>query len=81
MPSNIRYLKYVFLGVLAALCIGIVAYDVLYGIPKKKCDDAHNWWSWQDRKCYAPVYLPTLTGRKAGEPSTIDWHTGKTAKK
>jgi hypothetical protein len=82
MPSNIGYLKYLFLGLMLVACIGIVGYDVLYGIPKKKCDEAHHWWSWSDRKCYTPVYLPTLTHRDPADgTATIDWHAGKPAAK
>jgi hypothetical protein len=77
MPSNIGYLKYFFLGLLFVLCATTVGYDVLYGIPKKKCDDAHNWWSWSDRKCYTPLYLPTITHRPADPTATIDWHGGR----
>ncbi|HVZ30537.1 MAG TPA: hypothetical protein VG839_09100 [Asticcacaulis sp.] len=77
MPSNIGYLKYIFLGLMIVACTAVVGYDVLYGMPKKKCDDAHKWWSWSDRKCYTEVYLPTITGRTADKPATIDWHNDK----
>ncbi len=77
MPSNIRYLKYVFLGLFTVCCIAIVSFDLLYGMPRKKCLEAQGWWSWKYRTCATPVYLPTLTGRKEGQPATIDWHTDK----
>jgi hypothetical protein len=79
MPSNIRYLKYLFLGLLLVGVTGTVGYDLLYGRPKRECEAAKNWWSWKDRHCYTPVYLPTLTHRKPGEPSNIDWHDKKAA--
>ncbi|MGZ3298324.1 MAG: hypothetical protein ACXU8O_04880 [Asticcacaulis sp.] len=81
MPSNFKLFKYVFLGVLLFLVTVISGYEMLYGIPKKKCDEAGNWWSWKYRSCAVPVYLPTITGRKPGEAAkgssasvTIDFH-------
>ncbi len=79
MPSKIRYLKYLFLGLLLFGVTLSAGYDLLYGGPMKKCDAAKGWWSWKDRRCYSPIYLPTLTHRKPGEPSTIDWHDKKAA--
>lgn len=79
MPSNIRYLKYWFLGLLLVGVTLTAGYDLLYGKPKRQCDAAGNWWSWKDRHCYAPIYLPTITHRQPGEPSTIDWHDKKAA--
>ncbi len=77
MPSNIRYLKYWFLGLVLVGCTAVAGYDFLYGIPQRKCDAVGSWWRWQDRTCYKPIYLPTLTHRKPGEGTVVDWHDKK----
>ena len=74
MKSKIPLLKYVFLGLLLVGCTGITAFDLMYTKPKQRCAAAQGWWSPKDWKCYAPIYLPSLTGRKPGEPATLDWH-------
>ena len=78
MKSNIGQLKYYFVGAIAVVSIAITAYEWLYDIPMKKCEQSGSWWSWKYRECTAPIYLPTLTGRpaKPGEKktATIDWH-------
>ncbi len=77
MKSKIPLLKYVFLGLLLVGCTGITVFDLMYTKPKQKCAAVQGWWSPKDWKCYMPTYLPTLTGRKEGQPATIDWHDGK----
>lgn len=72
-------LKLIALGVLAVASAGMVTYHLTITAPKQKCAEAGAWWSDKDRKCFAPVYLPSLTGRKPGESATIDWHEDKTA--
>jgi hypothetical protein len=78
MPSHIGKLKYLFLILLIISCTGIIGYGVLYQIPQQKCEKAQGWWSFKYRKCYAPIYLPSITGRKPGEPDksnvTVDFH-------
>jgi hypothetical protein len=73
MKSQIGKLKYVFVIVLAVCCALISGWELLYAIPLKKCDAAGGWFSMRYR-CVMPTYLPTLTGRKPGEPSKIDFH-------
>ncbi len=78
MPSHIGKLKYLFLILLIISCTGIISYGVLYQIPRQKCEKSQGWWSDKFRKCYAPVYLPSITGRKPGEPDKsnvmVDFH-------
>jgi hypothetical protein len=74
MPSQIGKLKYIFIIVLGLCSAGIVGYGWLYDIPRKKCDAAEGWFSWKDRKCYVPIALSTITGRKDGEPARVDFH-------
>jgi hypothetical protein len=74
MPSQIGKLKYIFVIVLGLFSVAIVSYGWLYDIPRKKCDAAEGWFSWKDRKCYAPIALSTITGRKDGETATVDYH-------
>ena len=74
MPSNIGKLKYILLFTLLIMCGGIVAYGLLYQIPQRKCEAAGGWFSFKYRQCSTPLYLPNLTGRKAGEPAKMDFH-------
>jgi len=74
MKSKIHLLKYVFVGLLFVCCTGVTVFDLMYTKPKQKCEAAKGWWSSKDWKCFMPIYLPTLTGRKEGEPASIDWH-------
>ncbi len=88
MPHNFRTFKYAFLGCFIAAVALISGYETLYGIPKKKCEDAGNWWSDKYRSCATPVYLPSITHRPIGSVSasaasdagsgqvTIDFHEG-----
>ncbi len=73
MRSSIGNLKYVFVALIFVISAGLTAYEWLYVIPAHKCDAAHDWWSAHARKCYEPIYLPSITGRKPGE-KVIDWH-------
>lgn len=83
MKSRIGTLKYYFVGVLGVACLAITAFELLYGIPFRKCEAAKLWWSWKYRECAAPLYLPTLTGRPVtadGKKSvSVDWHEGQAA--
>lgn len=74
MPSQIGKLKYVFVITLAICCSLILGWQFLYQIPQKKCEAAGKWFSMRYRECATPIDLPTLTGRKKGEPATIDYH-------
>ena len=74
MPSQIGKLKYIFIILLGLCSAGIVGYSWLYSIPNKKCAAAAGWFSWKDRKCYAPIAISNITQRKNGEPATIDYH-------
>ena len=74
MPSQIGKLKYVFVLLLGLISASILAYSWLYSIPNKKCEAAEGWFSWKYRKCYAPIAISTITGRKPGEPVKVDFH-------
>ena len=74
MPSQIGKLKYIFIILLGLCSASIVGYSWLYSIPNKKCEAAAGWFSWNDRKCYAPIAISNITQRKNGEPATIDYH-------
>ncbi len=80
MNSQIGKLKYLFIGLMTIAIVGFTAYSFLYDIPRKKCDAAGGWFEPKSRVCATPVYLPTLTHRKPGEPAsatrTIDFHDG-----
>ena len=63
MPSNFNKFKYALLGTILLAVTVITAYQLLYAIPEKKCDDAHAWWSFRYRQCYVPTPIVDLTGR------------------
>jgi len=72
MPSQIGKLKYLFVLLMGLASIAIVSYGWLYSIPKKKCEGAGGWYSWKAHKCYTPVRIENITGRKAAEPAKTD---------
>jgi hypothetical protein len=74
MPSQIGKLKYLFVFLLFICCAGIFGYELMYSIPKKKCDASGGWYSFRYRTCAAPIYLPSLTHRKPGDPATLNFH-------
>jgi hypothetical protein len=57
MPSQIGKLKYVALVLLLIGCGLSVAYGVFYGIPKKKCDAQHGWFSFKYQTCKMPLQI------------------------
>ncbi len=63
MPSNFNTFKYAFLGTVLCVVALITAYQLLYAIPQKKCEDAHDWWSFRYRHCYIPVPITDITGK------------------
>ena len=64
MPSNFNTFKYAFLGTLLFAVTVITAYQLLYSIPQKKCEDAHDWWSFRYRHCYAPMKIIDMPGMR-----------------
>ncbi|MDC7682826.1 hypothetical protein PQU92_06035 [Asticcacaulis sp. BYS171W] len=62
-----------FLAVFILISAGILIYGVFYEMPRRKCEAAGGWWTDKYRSCETPIYLPLLTGRKAGEPRKIIW--------
>ena len=57
MPSHIGKLKYLAIVLLLIGCGFSVGYGLLYGIPKKKCDEKHGWFSWKYRTCEMPLQI------------------------
>ena len=74
MPSQIGKLKYIFVGLLFIVSASLVTYGLMYGIPKRKCEAAGGWYTFKYHTCRAPIYLPSLTHRKPGDPATLDFH-------
>lgn len=67
--------KLIALGVFIVASAGILIYGGLYEMPRRKCEANGGWWSNKYRACETPIFLPMLTGRKAGEPRKILWPT------
>ncbi|ESQ93003.1 hypothetical protein ABAC460_01760 [Asticcacaulis sp. AC460] len=66
MKSKIATLKYYFLGLFVVISLGIVVWQLMYEFPRKKCEDAGNWWSYKYRQCAVPLRIYDMTGRKPG---------------
>lgn len=76
MKNNlIMRLKIIALIVFIFASAGAWVYTAMYEIPRKKCEAKGAWWSNEYRICRAPVYLPTITGRPAGDGREIHWPT------
>ena len=71
-PKILR-VKLIALGIFALISAGLTAYEFLYVQPALKCEKDGGWWSNEHRGCFAPIYLPTVTGRKPGESRQIQW--------
>jgi|GEM_PF-4205725 len=65
--------KLIALGVFIFASAGVLLYGKYYEMPRRKCEAEGMWWSNKYRSCSAPIYLPTLTGRKAGEAQKVIW--------
>ena len=79
MPSNFNTFKYALLGTVLLFVTVITAYQLLYAIPQKKCEDAHDWWSFRYRHCFIPTPIVDLTGRKAAKPAATSASTASAA--
>ena len=58
-----------FLALFAVGCVGVWAYQVLYAIPKARCEQSGRWWASQYRICGTPVRLSHFTGRPDARPA------------
>lgn len=63
MKSRINSLKYYFVAVLGVCSALITGYELLYDLPMKRCEAAHDWWSWKYRQCIRPVSISKYTLR------------------
>ncbi|MFN3228867.1 MAG: hypothetical protein ACK41P_03345 [Asticcacaulis sp.] len=77
------FLRIKLIGLVVFLIGGGISlgYAVLYQWPKQECESKGGWYTFKYRKCAYPVYLPTLTGRKAGEPRKVIWPGDKPPQK
>jgi hypothetical protein len=73
MNPHIKKAKLIALIVFSVASLTMIGYHFLYGLPASSCEKNGGWWSMEKRACYTPIYLPALTGRKAGEPRQIYW--------
>lgn len=72
MNRTINRLKLVFLGLFALGCAGVWAYQLLWVIPGKRCEESGAWWDNQNRVCATPLAISSLTGRPNGV-SRAEW--------
>ena len=55
MTKHFTLLRLIMLGVFAIAVILIWGYQLLYAIPKEKCDRSGGWWASRWRVCTAPA--------------------------
>lgn len=63
MNKAIDRLKLIFLGVFAAVNVGILIWTVGWVWPEQRCGQAHKWWDPYSRVCAQPVLTSDFTGR------------------
>ncbi len=61
--------QFAYLGILAAVCGGVFAYQAIYVWPVKACAARGGWWSDKYGECAQPIPIWQLTGRKPGQPA------------
>lgn len=71
--NTLLRVKLGFLALFLLVSAGLLFYGTLYEMPRRKCEAAGGWWTDKYRSCETPVYLPMITGRKAGEPRRVIW--------
>ena len=64
MKSNIGYLKYVFIGLFVIASGSFTIYDLMYRIPRQKCEAGGDWWSDKYRQCTIPFRIVDMPGYK-----------------
>ncbi len=68
MDRVITRVKYIFLTVFAVCCVGLWTYQILYVIPRDRCERSGRWWTDRWRACADPVRLSSFTGRPDRAP-------------
>jgi hypothetical protein len=70
LPMNraIEKLTLFFVGVFAICCVGVAAYQVVWVLPEKHCEQRGWWWDPQTRLCGMPVSVTSFTHRPIGSP-------------
>lgn len=61
--------KLIVLALFTLVSLGMVAYDITYVWPARKCERAGAWWDPKDRQCLTPIPIWRLTkGALTGPP-------------
>jgi hypothetical protein len=68
MNKAVERLTVFFVGVFALCCVAVAAYQLIWVMPAKTCEDHGAWWDPETRVCATPLYIPALTHRKPGSP-------------
>ena len=69
-PINrvIERLFLLFVGLFAVSLVAVAAYQVVWVIPAKHCEQRGWWWDGQTRQCGMPISVTSFTHRPIGSP-------------
>jgi hypothetical protein len=68
MNKAIERLTVLFVSLFAVSCVAVAAYQLVWVVPEKRCEEHGAWWDPSTRVCATPIYLPDLTHRPLGSP-------------
>jgi hypothetical protein len=71
MNPNIERLMVLFAAVFVLMVGGLVAWQVIWVIPRQECEKAHKWWDPGQRVCAQPVLISDITGRVIQDPKAL----------
>lgn len=67
MYLSFKRLAFLFLAIFAVLIAGVVVFEMLWKAPGERCEAHGGWYDIETRTCATPIYIPDITGRRAGE--------------
>jgi hypothetical protein len=71
MISAFRNAKLIVLALFVVVTAGMWTYEILYALPKERCEKVGRWWAPRYRECGAPMDISSFTGRAhAAAPAT-----------
>lgn len=72
-PVNqaIQRLTVLFVGLFAMSCVAVAAYQLVWVMPVKRCEDRGWWWDPATRQCGMPISVTAFTHRPIGAPKAI----------
>ena len=72
MNTNIERIVLLFVAVFVVAIGGVVAWQVGWAIPAKKCAEARKWWDPGERVCATPILVSDITGRVITDKKALE---------